>query len=800
MRFHHRVVSIVAVSATLAIVLLSPASVIASEFKPVNNNSNKLGIGTTFGRWPDGVVRWAYNPGDDPSNEPPDIFSDNTYFVSLLQEAMAELEGSSGLHFEYQGLTNAEIATVDDGVVTIGWEDIGGAAGQAGPAYSCTPQDIIDNGYCPYSDGTGRFNNNGAAVTWDTGVTDFTERKFLQVATHEFMHLVGIGHSDIAESIMYADPYTNLQHLRPDDTEALQAMYGPPDTAVYASVYTPPGAGASPLEDSYISFNDAITTPITTIDGSEASATVGLLWRVPNGHTDDLTVVVTDPSGHFYNGRVDDRDCTPGPGFSCLYWLSFANMSAVVLYPGVWTVYGIMNGDLITTESVTVTTSPTFNEAPDSTLVHDVIRGPAPLTVKLTLSVSGDNEGDDVDATWHIPGTGEIHLDSGDFPGSVGTHSQTVTFDEPGDYEIYVEVNDDWTRYGSGGSAAGPGYRTLYRRVVRVTKASDDITAFEDVTGDGIPDFAVFIGGPNTKPQINVYSGANGQVHANIKYLTTKHRGIAMATVRDADQDETDHPAVAVLTDHDTYHRIYVETRRLDTGASLGKIKFLNAQWRAVDIAVIDDTNGDGLTDDTSIAVLSQRIADGRIRVEIRDLTTGALLRNIIYLNRTFIPIAIGVVDRTPQVQMGTISPLLGVLAENPTDGRRLLQSRFVSSGSLDQNIRFYNSQTSMKDVTVLHDTNGDGMPTDPSWQVLAIRDNDNAIRVQTRLAIDGSLDSNLQILNSQWEALRMDSIGDMNSNTSSEMAISLIQRSDDRRRIHVKDYGSGSSIINVYP
>jgi hypothetical protein len=105
-------------------------------------------------------------------------------------------------------------------------------AGQAGPAYSCTAQDVIDNGYCPYSDGTGRFNNNSANVTWDTGVTDFTERKFLQVATHEFMHLVGIGHSDVAESIMYADPYTNLQHLRPDDIEALQAMYGPPDTII----------------------------------------------------------------------------------------------------------------------------------------------------------------------------------------------------------------------------------------------------------------------------------------------------------------------------------------------------------------------------------------------------------------------------------------------------------------------------------------------------------------------------------------------------------------------------------------
>ena len=727
------------VGSTLAVIW--PDCAEASDYQPPINH--KLGFGTTFGRWPDGVVPYVYNPTDAPA-----VFANNAYFVGLLQDAMAELEGVSGLTFDYQGIdSNAVIDNFADGVVAVVWESLGGAAGQAGPVNGCTGQDIIDIGYCQYVDGRVRFNKDTA---WDKGAADFTERDFMQVAVHELMHLVGIGYSETALSIMFADPYTNLSHPREDDIDGLQSLYGEPEELSQASIYMPPGAGASPLEDSFISTNDDIVTEITTVVGTEVAAAVGLLWRVPNGHTDDLTLVATDPLGFYYKGRVDDRDCTAGPGFSCLNWASFASMETLFTFPGVWTVYAIMNGNLIATESVTVTTSPAFNQPPDSTLTHDIIYGPAPLTVTMTLSVTGDNEGDAVDATWHIPTVGEVALDSGDFGGSTGKHSQTFTFDTPGEYEIYVEVNDDWDRYGDAGigNDAGPGFRTLYRRVVRVTKVSDDITTFSDVTGDAVPDLAGFVGGHNGKPQINIFSGSNGSVHLNIRYLSNKWRGIAIGTVRDANQDGTaDDPAVALLADHDVSGKIIVETRRLDTGASLGKIVFRNANWRAIDVVVIDDTDGDGNTNDTSIAVLAQHRLTGKIVVEIKSLGGGALVRNIIILNDKWSAVAAAVVDRSAQVPMGNISPLIGVLAVHRSNGKRFLESRLVSTGALDRKIKFLGSKWTVKDVTVLHDVNGDGATTDPAWQVLAIRDSDDLVRVRTRLASDGSLDSSVKIL-----------------------------------------------------
>jgi hypothetical protein len=768
----------------------------ASDYQPAN--SQKLGISTSFGRWPDGIVPYVYNPTGAPA-----LFADDAYFVTLLRAAMTEIEGSADVTFDYQGIdTNAVIADTGDGIVTVGWEDIGGAAGTAGPSTGlCFGQDKIDAGYCPYKDGTVRFNNNGAAVDWDKGVTEFTERDFKQVAVHELMHLLGIGHSEQQQSIMYADPYTNLSHLRPDDIDALRSLYGRPDELSPASIYIPPATGPSPLYDSFISLGNSIGTEVTTVDGTEVDNFIGLLWWAYDGHTDDLTMVATDPSGYYYAGRLDDRDCTTDPpGNICGNWLSFAGMDKLFTLPGVWTVYAIMNGDLVATHTVTVTTSPTFDSPPDSYLTHDVIRGQAPLTVNLKLTVTGDNEGDAVSASWHIPSVGEILLDSGDFPGSAGTHAQSVTFDTPGEYEIYATVNDSWTRYGSGGSAAGPGFRDAYRRVVRVTEVADDITTFADVTADAVPDLAGFSGTAAAKPGISVFSGSNGDVASAINFANSNWRGVALSTVRDGNQDNTvDDPAVAMLIDQKSTKKIRVETRDISSKAFLGSIQFLNEKWRALDLVVVDDLNGDGNTSDTAIGVLAVRTSDGRIQLQLRDFDNGALISNVVYLNARWSAIAAAVVDRSAMAPAGTLPPLIGVIGENPTNGARLLQSRVAAAGTFDRNIKFLGSAWNYHDVSVAHDANADGSNSDPIWQVFATREEDLVMRVQTRFVSDGSFDDNIVILNDNWEGLRIDSAMDMGGGSASqEMAISALRRSDDLRRLHIKDYASGSTTLNI--
>ena len=763
---------------------------LASDYK--QSTDLKLGIGESFGRWVDGVVPYVYNPTDAPAE-----FSDNNYFLTQLQAAMDEIEGVSGLTFDYQGVdANAGITDYTDGVVAVGWEQLGGAAGQAGPRSSCTGQDVVDIGYCQYVDGHARFNFD---TDWDTGVADFTERGFRQVAVHELLHLVGIGHSEKQVSVMYADPYTNLHHLRADDIDALQSLYGPPDSMTQAPIYIPPAGGASPLADLFVSTNLDIGTAITEIDGSEVAEWAGISWKAQAPFTDDVTLIVTDPHGYYYSGNLDDRDCGGG---ICTYWLSIGTMETLYTFPGVWTVYAIVGGQLVETTTVTVTTTPTFNQAPDSSFFADVTYGPAPLTVNMTLTVSGDNEGDAVSASWHIPTVGETELDSGSFPGSAGTSARSVPFDSPGEYEIYTTVNDDWDRYGDPqfGTAAGPGFRNLYRTVVRVTEVSDDISAMQDVTGDGVPDMATHIGVSTGRPKVRVFSGADGGKSDRILFLSDNWRGVAISTVRDTNQDGTaNDPAVAMLADHKTLQKLSVEIRDVDTGSKIKKLSFRSANWRAVDVVVIDDLDGDGDTDDTAIAVLAQHKTNGKIRVEIKMLADGSPVTVIKFANNKWNAVAAAVLDRSEK-RAGTISPLVGVLLEHRTNGKRRIESRRVSSGSLFNKIDIFDSKWDVRDITVNHDLNGDGALTDAGWQVLAIRNTDDQVRVKTALVSNGSTHSKWDILSSNWEGHRLDSMLDANSNSFSEFLVAATKRTNGDRRVQIRDSGSGKVITNIEP
>ena len=52
--------------------------------------------------------------------------------------------------------------------------------------------------------------------------------RLLNVATHEIGHLLGLDHSDVQDAIMFAFYADNVDSLRQDDVNGIQALYGPP--------------------------------------------------------------------------------------------------------------------------------------------------------------------------------------------------------------------------------------------------------------------------------------------------------------------------------------------------------------------------------------------------------------------------------------------------------------------------------------------------------------------------------------------------------------------------------------------
>ena len=464
----------------VATILLAGHAAFASTDKQRESaGMEKLGISDTFGRWAGGVVTWVYNPTGKPT-----YFDDDVYFLSLMDDALAQIEDAAGVTFQFAGIdSNATILDFSDDVVTIGWADIGGAAGVAGPFSSCPSATVTAIGYCPYSDGSVRFNNNGIGIDWDRGSPAASEHVFIQTAMHEFLHLLGIGHSENPISIMYADPYTNLYRLQPDDIDALQSLYGLSESPADPPTYTPPPtSNPGALTDNYVSTNLDLFAEISSIGDGNPADNVGITWWLPPGAHDPVEVYVEDPAGYNYRISFDDRDCAAPSGF-CLNYFAGIRTEVLETYPGLWKYHVVFNGDLVETHGLDVQyTLPVINQPPDTTLEFDVTAGESPLTVTATLTINGDNEGHNVDATWHIPTIGEIDVD---FSGSMGQDVRQFTFTVDGDYEVYVEVSDDGSRYDNPGTGAdaGGGFQLLYRQIISVGPLAEP-----DADEDGIPD------------------------------------------------------------------------------------------------------------------------------------------------------------------------------------------------------------------------------------------------------------------------------------------------------------------------
>jgi len=431
-----------------------------------------LGNTPDLAKWTDGRVPYVYNP----TGAPPE-FSDPQRVTALLAQAFGEWEGVAGLRFEFAGVDpSAAPDDFADGVVTVGWRS-GSFAGQATAAPSCAA--LLTRGYCSFEDGEIVF-NPGAG--WNRGAPDLTDALFVSVAVHEAGHLIGLGHSDNPTSVLYANPYNHLSHVRDDDIQAAQALYGLPPTPELPRVYAPPPAApGGAIRNAWVGLAQDAYTPVTRVDEATPEDYLDLMVEVPGGFQGTVRYVWQDPEGYLFDGFEQPVSC--GSSYlSCTQGVGLVRSEWLKTYPGVWTAYAIVNGGVAAEIPIEVSTQPQWNRPPEATLSVSPEAGEAPLRVQLALQVTGDPEGDAVSVIWNLPGQG---ADRVDLYASTGTVERTLTLDGPGEYELFVQVVDDATRYGTAGSGteAGRGFRRLFRRVVRV-----DPPSVTDRDGDALAD------------------------------------------------------------------------------------------------------------------------------------------------------------------------------------------------------------------------------------------------------------------------------------------------------------------------
>lgn len=418
-----------------------------------------LGISPDFGKWPNGTVPWVYNSTNAPAG-----FTDDAIAVSFIQASLVEWMGVCGVTFQYNGVDDsADINDLTDGIVVFEWDaGIGGAAGQAGPSWNAF-QDRTGPGHFEYTDGSLRLNPNIFDTTGLNSsqlINNFDS--FFQTVAHEVGHLLGLGHSDDPVSILWANPYNSLNHLRGDDIDACRSMYGYSDSFISSDVFTyiPEAAGVNNFDFLFLASSSDIATQITFDDGTEAgNAQLFVRWQiVAAGYDELLTQVVVDPTG-FRSIQTSQQATAPAGGAFGI--ASFARLREL---PGSWTVYVSDSTGLVGAFSLDVQTAlPAGIEPPGATLSYT--ENPATRVTSVTVNVASVSAQavtpNQVTVNWHVGSQG-FSTETVAVPGSA---TFNVTFADSLEHEMHVEVIDDQPRYAEDGAnnigPAGAGFQTL---------------------------------------------------------------------------------------------------------------------------------------------------------------------------------------------------------------------------------------------------------------------------------------------------------------------------------------------------
>ena len=251
------------------VLLLAAVSSHAQDFKsnPLYGarESPHYVLGSSKQFWAGGQVTWYYNPVNQPFN------LSTAGVLAAIQRAAARWSGMCNGTFNYRGLTSSlpnldGAASTVDQINVFGW-------------------DLLQSDNASYSGvtkswwiGPGLID---ADIVMNTGQS-WTLADFEGVMTHEIGHALGLDHSNVPASVMYASPYHSTGYmatLRGDDANGCAALYGAAATAdsnrafnwaeaVYAQYLSPSAAASGTLQGYYYRYYSSTQSYVGTRDGT----------------------------------------------------------------------------------------------------------------------------------------------------------------------------------------------------------------------------------------------------------------------------------------------------------------------------------------------------------------------------------------------------------------------------------------------------------------------------------------------------------------------------------------------------
>jgi hypothetical protein len=239
-----------------------------------------------------------------------------------------------------------------------------------------------------------------------------------------------------------------------------------------------------------------------------------------------------------------------------------------------------------------------------------------------------------------------------------------------------------------------------------------------DADGNGVPELAVLsIGNRDGRGNVEV-KNAYGPTQPTTLWIGAGLTPTDIDVVPDADANGV--PEIAVLASRDSDHRVVVEVKNAAGATNSNSVWFM-AGHTAIDLAVVPDANGNGVPD---VAVLSSRDADGRLVVEVKNAAGPTNPAAVWFAARQD-----GVALKPLPDTDGNSVPELAVLSTRLSDGRVLVE---VKNGAGPTNPRslWYPAGYIALDLAVFPDLDANGAE---EAGVLMRRDSDGRMVVETR-------------------------------------------------------------------
>lgn len=448
---------LIALGFSIQVNAVEPAKLATYDIGPADHQlidfSSFLGISEEMSLWEGGVIKLAYNHSGARS----DVTA--TEIIDKLQIAFDTMENLADLDFQFQGESTADPVNFDDGIVTIGWEQLeGNTIARAGPSSFGFFSTITRLGYLPNVDGSFRFNS------LHVGSYD------VSVMIHELMHLIGFGHSENPVSIM-TPLVTRYDSPQPDDIAALQALYGPPDTLVIPQIdvqlnNTIRQGFELNQADSGLVFREANASDqnaiaiLSRINSSNSAGDEIFLRLNYDGAIvgETVEIYITDPSG------FTNLDTSNQFGFnSRIEFFFIGNAEELMPIAGDWLIQVGVGGALVHEISLNVEEFPiSYNQNPTA-----ILSATTPGNGLYNLSViTSDPEGDNITIDWHIPGEGPLLNQAA----SINT---LVPANTPA--RMYAAIRDNGAK--KDGSNSGVGFGALVSQYL-VTPAEPNVPTY----------------------------------------------------------------------------------------------------------------------------------------------------------------------------------------------------------------------------------------------------------------------------------------------------------------------------------